>query len=122
MSYLSQVVGLTAQTFLAGAAGLAVGIAFIRGLARERTPLLGNFWVDVTRATLRVLLPLALVTAPLLVWQAVPMNFSPYAHPVVVQPSAYDEPVADPDGHPVPDGKGQPQTTKARRTEQITAL
>jgi potassium-transporting ATPase potassium-binding subunit len=54
-----------------------VGIAFIRGLARERTPLLGNFWVDVTRAILWVLLPLALVTAPLLVWQGVPMNYSP---------------------------------------------
>src|ERR1700675_2102510 len=58
MSYFSQVVGLTAQNFLAGAAGLAVGIAFIRGLARQRTALLGNFWVDMTRATLWVLLPL----------------------------------------------------------------
>src|SRR5260370_10235687 len=122
MSYLSQVVGLTAQTFLAGAAGLAVGIAFIRGLARERTPLLGNFWVDVTRATLRVLLPLALVTAPLLVWQGVPMNFSPYAHAVVVQPSGYDEPVPDPARKPVLDEQGQPKTTKARLTEQIIAL
>src|SRR5258708_8568772 len=122
MSYLSQVVGLTAQNFMARAAGLAPGIAFIRGLARERTPLLGNFWVDVTRATLWVLLPLALVTAPLLVWQGVPMNFSPYAHAAVVQPSGYDEPVTDPDGKPVLDEKGQPKTTKARLTEQIIAL
>ena len=57
MSYLSQIVGLAVQNFLAGAAGLAVGIAFIRGLAHERTTGLGNFWVDLTRATLWVLLP-----------------------------------------------------------------
>jgi K+-transporting ATPase ATPase A chain len=67
MSYLSQVVGLTSQSFLAGAAGLAVGIAFIRGVARQRTNLLGNFWVDVTRALLWVLLPPSLVIATLLV-------------------------------------------------------
>jgi K+-transporting ATPase ATPase A chain len=76
----------------------------------------------MTRATLRVLLPLALVTAPLPVWQGVPMNFSPYAHAAVVQPSGYDEPVTDPDGKPVLDEKGQPKTTKARLTEQIIAL
>jgi K+-transporting ATPase ATPase A chain len=87
MSYLSQAVGLTSQNFLAGAAGLAVGIAFIRGLARQRTTHLGNFWVDVTRATLRVLLPLAVLTAPVLVWQGVPANFARYAHVTVVQPS-----------------------------------
>src|SRR5262249_48716035 len=72
MSYFSQMFGLTSQNFLAGAAGLAVGIAFIRGLARQRTSLLGNFWVDVTRAVLWVLLPLSLLLAPVLVWQGVP--------------------------------------------------
>ena len=61
MTYVSQVLGLASQNFLAGAAGLAAGIAFIRGLARQRTRSLGNFWVDVTRATLWVLLPLAFV-------------------------------------------------------------
>jgi len=114
--------GLTSQNFLAGAAGLATGIAFIRGLARQQTPLLGNFWVDVTRAILWVLLPLALVTAPLLVWQGVPMNFSPYAPAAVLQPTAYDEPVTDPDGRPVLDEKGQPKTRRARLTEQLIAL
>lgn len=78
MSYFSQVVGLAAQNFLAGAGGLAVGIAFIRGVARSETPLLGNFWVDVTRATLWVLLPLSLVGGVLLIWQGVPMNLAPY--------------------------------------------
>jgi K+-transporting ATPase ATPase A chain len=122
MSYLSQIFGLTSQNFLAGAAGLAAGIAFIRGLARQRTSLLGNFWVDVTRATLWVLLPLAVVTAPVLVWQGVPMNFAPYAHAAVVQPVQYDEPVTDPEGKPVLDDKGQPKTTKARLTEQVIAM
>lgn len=78
MNYVSQMVGLAAQNFLAGAAGLAVGIAFIRGLARERRTTLGNFWVDLTRALLWVLLPLALIGALLLVWQGVPQNWLPY--------------------------------------------
>lgn len=78
MSYFSQIVGLAAQNFLAGAAGLAVGIAFIRGIARNETRLLGNFWVDVTRATLWVLVPLSVIGGLLLIWQGVPMNFAAY--------------------------------------------
>ncbi len=78
MSYISQMVGLAAQNFLAGAAGLAIGVAFIRGLARESTTLLGNFWVDLVRATLWVLLPVSLVGGLALVWQGVPMNWNPY--------------------------------------------
>ena len=78
MSYFSQMVGLCAQNFLAGAAGLAVGIAFIRGLSRQLSDTLGNFWVDLTRALLRILLPGALVGALLLIWQGVPMNFHKY--------------------------------------------
>jgi K+-transporting ATPase ATPase A chain len=86
-------VGLCAQNFLAGAAGLAVGIAFIRGLAREQCATLGNFWVDVTRSLLWVLLPGAIVGSLLLVAQGVPMNFHHYvvastlegAHQVIPQ-------------------------------------
>ncbi len=78
MSYFSQLVGLVGQNFLAGAAGLAVGIAFIRGFARTKADTLGSFWVDVTRATLWVLLPLSVVGSLLLVWQGVPMNLHPY--------------------------------------------
>ena len=79
MSYFSQMVGLCAQNFLAGAAGLAVGVAFIRGLARQLSGTLGNFWVDLTRALLWILLPGALTGALLLVGQGVPMNFHHYA-------------------------------------------
>ena len=85
MSYFSQMVGLCAQNFLAGAAGLAVGIAFIRGLARQLSDTLGNFWVDLTRALLWVLLPGALIGALLLVGQGVPMNFHPYAVATTVE-------------------------------------
>jgi K+-transporting ATPase ATPase A chain len=85
MSYFSQMVGLCAQNFLAGAAGLAVGIAFIRGLARQLSDTLGNFWVDLTRALLWILLPGALLGAVLLVWQGVPMNFHPYTVATTVE-------------------------------------
>ena len=78
MSYFSQVVGLTVQNFLAGAAGLAVGVAFIRGFVRERSDTLGNFWVDLTRSVLWILMPLSLLGSILLVWQGVPANFQAY--------------------------------------------
>jgi potassium-transporting ATPase potassium-binding subunit len=78
MSYLSQMVALTMGNFLGGASGLAVGIAFIRGFSRERSEGVGNFWVDVIRALLWVLLPGAVVGAIVLVWQGVPMNFNRY--------------------------------------------
>jgi K+-transporting ATPase ATPase A chain len=78
MRYLSQTVGLVSQNFLAGAAGLAVGVAFMRGLARSNSRTLGNFWVDLVRAILWVLLPISLVGGVVLMWQGVPMNFAPY--------------------------------------------
>ena len=78
MSYISQMAGLAAQNFLAGAAGLAVGVAFIRGFAREEASRLGNFWVDLVRAMLWALLPASLAGGLFLVWQGVPMNFNPY--------------------------------------------
>ncbi len=80
MTSFTQIAGLAGQNFLAGAMGLALGIAFIRGLARQKTDSLGNFWADVTRATLWVLLPFSLVGSLILVWQGVPMNFGPAAH------------------------------------------
>jgi K+-transporting ATPase ATPase A chain len=78
LRYLAQVIGLVAQNFLAGAAGLAVGFAFIRGLARERSATIGNFWVDLIRSLLWVLLPLAVMGSLVLIWQGVPLNLAPY--------------------------------------------
>jgi potassium-transporting ATPase potassium-binding subunit len=85
MTYFSQMVGLCAQNFLAGAAGLAVGVAFIRGLARQLSDTLGNFWVDLTRSLLWILLPGAVIGGLLLVWQGVPMNFHHYAVSTTVE-------------------------------------
>jgi K+-transporting ATPase ATPase A chain len=79
LRYLVQAVGLTSQNFLGGAAGLAVGIAAIRGFARTRCSTLGNFWVDLIRGLLWVLLPVALAGSLVFVWQGVPLNISPYA-------------------------------------------
>jgi K+-transporting ATPase ATPase A chain len=85
MSYLSQMAAITMGSFLAGAAGLAVGVAFIRGFARERRDGLGNFWVDVVRATLWVLLPLSLAGSLFLVWQGVPANLHSYTVATTVE-------------------------------------
>src|SRR5262252_5123120 len=119
MSYLSQIVGLAVQNFLAGAAGLAVGIAFMRGLARERATGLGNFWVDLVRATLWVLLPMSLLGALLLVWQGVPANVKPYQVVSLVQPMSYQQPRTDSDGHPVTDTSGNPITDTVQVTQQV---
>ncbi|MFJ4155708.1 potassium-transporting ATPase subunit KdpA [Pseudomonas sp. NPDC089752] len=85
VSYLSQMLGLTVQNFVSAATGLAVLVALCRGIARRSTSSLGNFWVDMTRATLYGLLPLCLLLALLLVWQGVPQTFADYAHAVTLQ-------------------------------------
>ncbi len=78
MSYLTQMAGLTVQNFLSAASGMVVAIALIRGLARHSCATIGNLWVDMTRAVLYILLPLALLLALLLVSQGVIQNFSSY--------------------------------------------
>jgi K+-transporting ATPase ATPase A chain len=85
MSYVSQILGLAAQSFFAGAAGLAVGIAFIRGFAHHSGAALGNFWVDLVRALLWVLLPASVLGALFLIWQGVPMDLGPYAHATTLE-------------------------------------
>ena len=78
LSYLSQMLGLTHQNFLSAATGIAVAVALVRGFARASTGTLGSFWVDVTRATLYVLLPLCVVYTLFLVWQGIPQTLGPY--------------------------------------------
>lgn len=85
LSYLSQMLGLTVQNFVSAAVGLAVLVALARGISRKSTHHLGNFWVDLTRATLYGLLPLCLILALLLVWQGVPQTFLDYAHALTLQ-------------------------------------
>ncbi len=78
LSYLSQMAGLTVQNFVSAATGMAVLVALIRGFSRRSARTVGNFWVDMVRATLYVLLPLSIVTALFLVWQGVPQNLNAY--------------------------------------------
>ncbi|HET8576514.1 MAG TPA: potassium-transporting ATPase subunit KdpA [Methylomirabilota bacterium] len=122
MSYLTQMLALTVQNFVSAATGMAVLAAFVRGFARRSAETIGNFWVDLTRTTLYILLPLSFVFALILASQGVVQTFGPYAKVTVVQPTSYDEPVTDKDGKPVLDEKGQPKTKKATLTEQVIAV
>ncbi|PYN62156.1 MAG: potassium-transporting ATPase subunit KdpA, partial [Candidatus Rokuibacteriota bacterium] len=122
MSYLTQMLGLTVQNFVSAAAGMAVLVAMIRGFARRSSATVGNFWVDLTRTTLYILLPLSFVLALILISQGVVQTFSPYAKAAVVQPTEYDEPITDKDGKPVLDEKGQPKTKKSTLAEQVIAV
>ena len=78
LSYLVQMLGLTHQNFLSAATGIVLAVALIRGFARAGTTTIGNFWVDVTRCTLYVLLPLSIVFALFLVWQGMPQTLGAY--------------------------------------------
>ena len=122
MSYLTQMLGLTVQNFVSAAAGMATLAALIRGLARRSAQTIGNFWVDLTRTTLYILLPLAFVGALVLVSQGVVQTFRSYEKAAVLQPVEYDEPVTDDQGKPVLDEKGQPKTKKTKLTEQVIAV
>ncbi len=98
MSYLTQMTALTVQNFLSAAAGMAVLVALIRGFARRNVDTIGNFWVDLVRGTVYVLVPLSLVFALALVWQGVPQTVSAYHDVALVEPTA--------------DGDGKPVTTQ----------
>jgi len=91
MSYLTQMLGLGVQNFLSAATGMAVLIALARGFARKQASGIGNFWVDVTRSTLYILLPLSLALAGVLVTQGVVQTFAPYKTVQLVQPVQYTE-------------------------------
>ena len=122
MSYLTQMLALTVQNFVSAAAGMATLAAFIRGFSRRSADTIGNFWVDLTRTTLYILLPLSFVLALILVSQGVVQTFGEYAKVTVVQPSQYDVPETDKDGKPVLDDKGQPKMAKATLSEQVLAV
>src|SRR6202171_4054031 len=78
MSYITQMLGLTHQNFLSAATGIVLAVALIRGFARASAKTVGNFWVDVTRCTLYILLPICIVYALFLVWQGIPQTLGPY--------------------------------------------
>ncbi len=108
MSYLTQMVGLAYHNFASAAVGMVLAIAFIRGIARREKDTIGNFWVDLTRSTLWVLLPACIVYALILVSQGVVQNLKPYdtvklVEPQLVQRVTDGKPVVGQDGKPVMD-------------------
>ncbi len=121
MSHLTQALGLAAQNFLSAATGMAVLVALVRGLTRRETGLLGNFWKDLTRSTLYILLPLSVILALVFVWQGMPQTFGGAATAALMEPVTYDEPVKDAGGAPVLDEAGRPATQTARADTQTIA-
>jgi K+-transporting ATPase ATPase A chain len=105
MSYLTQMAGLAYHNFTSAAVGIALAIAFVRGIARKEKETIGNFWVDMTRSTLWVLLPACMVYALLLVSQGVVQNLKPYDTAKLVEPQQVQK--TGTDGKPMvgPDGK-----------------
>src|ERR1039457_870282 len=116
-SYFTQMVGLAVHNFVSAATAMAVVIAVIRGFARRKTSMLGNFWVDMTRSTLYILLPISIIGALVLVSQGVIQNFSAYKTAPLVQAINYDKPKMDDKGNPLKDAKGSPVTESATAKE-----
>ncbi len=106
MTYFTQMAGLAYHNFVSAATGIALAIAFIRGIARRQMATIGNFWVDLVRATLWVLLPFCLVGALLLVSQGVVQNLRPYDTVKIVEPQQV--PHLGTDGKPAVDAAGKP--------------
>ncbi|KVG27067.1 potassium-transporting ATPase subunit KdpA [Burkholderia ubonensis] len=122
VSYLTQMLGLTVQNFLSAATGIVVVIALIRGFARHTAQTIGNFWVDLTRVTLYVLVPMAALVAALLMSQGVIQNMKAYQDVPALQASTYAAPKLDAQGNPVKDDKGNPVTVATPLTKQTLAM
>lgn len=114
LSYLTQMLGLTVQNFVSAATGMAILVVLIRGLARRSALTIGNFWTDLVRSTLYILLPLALLLSLLLVSQGVVQTFASYQTATLLQPASYAKPVMD--------ANGQPKTELAAAAEQVLAV
>ena len=117
MSYLTQMAGLAFHNFVSAAVGIALAIAFIRGIAQREKDTLGNFWVDLTRGTFWVLLPACIVYSLLLVSQGVIQNFRPYDKVKLVEPQQVQK--LDANGKPVIGHDGKPVMDTV--TEQVIA-
>src|SRR5208283_3255739 len=121
-SYFSQVIGLMVNQFLSAATAMAILIAFIRGFVRRTAKTIGNFWVDLTRGTLYILLPISLVAALVLVSQGVIQNFSPYKTVQMVEATSYQKAKLDPDGNPLKDANGKPITETVVEKKQVLPM
>jgi potassium-transporting ATPase potassium-binding subunit len=122
MSYLTQMLALTCQNFFSAATGIAVAFALIRAFAARSSNSIGNFWVDLTRSTLYVLLPVSVVYAVFLVSQGAIQNFSAYKDVTLLDPVTYTQPKNDADGQPLKDAKGEPVTETLTAKTQTIAM
>jgi potassium-transporting ATPase potassium-binding subunit len=122
MAYLTQAAGLAVQNFLSAATGLAVAIALIRGFTRRSAATIGNFWVDVTRSSLYVLLPLSALLAVALIGQGVIQNVHPYRDATTIEKLTFDNPKTDRDGKPLLDDKGNPVTESVTTQTQTLPM
>jgi K+-transporting ATPase ATPase A chain len=122
MSYLTQMAALAVQNFVSAATGIAVLAALARAFARRAMATIGNFWADLTRITVYVLLPLSFVFALVLVSQGMPQTFGPYASAQMVEKVDYEEPKKGPDDKPLTDKDGKPVMEKKSTQEQTLAL
>jgi K+-transporting ATPase ATPase A chain len=122
LSYLTQMLGLTVQNFVSAATGMATLVALIRGFTRRNATSIGNFWVDLTRSTLYILMPLALILSLILVSQGVVQTFSPYQSVPLAESVTYEQPQLGEDGQPLKDAGGNPVTQKVEVKEQTLAV
>lgn len=122
MSYLTQMVGLTVQNFVSAASGMAVLVALVRGFKRHSAQTIGNFWVDLSRSTLYILIPLSLIYSLLLVSQGVVQSFSEYKSVPLMESLSYDAPKLDYKGNPIQDASGNPVTETVQMKEQVMPL
>ena len=122
MSYLTQMLALAVQNFLSAATGIAVVFALVRGFAARSTGVIGNFWVDVTRITAWLLVPLSLVFAVFLVGQGVIQNFDAYKDVSTLEVNAYQQAKNGPDGQPLKDEKGNPVMEDMKTATQTLAM
>ena len=122
MSYLTQMSALAVQNFLSAATGIAVAFALIRGFARGSARGIGNFWVDLTRTTLFLFLPLSLLLAVFFMSQGVIQNFDAYRDVTTVEPLSYANPKLDADGTPLKDAAGNAITEPAVTHTQTLAM
>ena len=122
MSYLTQMLALTVQNFLSAATGIVVVVALIRGFVGRSSASIGNFWVDMTRVTAYVLLPLSVVFAVVLVSQGSIQNFSAYKDVTTLEVTSYQQPKNGPDGQPLKDAKGNPVMEDLKADKQTLAM
>jgi K+-transporting ATPase ATPase A chain len=122
MSYLTQMLGLNVQNFLSAATGMAVMTALTRGFARRQANGIGNFWIDLTRSVIYILLPLSLLLACVLVTQGVVQTFQTYKSVELLQPLQLEQPKLGPDGNPLIGTDGKPVTERATIKQQTLPL